>query len=176
MQKRNHYPKHVFSWVLLPPTHRQTTDGPPTHRPTDHQPLTHRPTDPPTERFAESIIIFERLDNRNIFILKNTSTSGKIYNYASVYYTESLLVYMRHIRGSNFFFLVFSLFFSSPDISKLLLTLSLSFTVMTWSFTKSRLRHRLLHYCLYKDLKIYENQTLWQTLNIFSKLIIKTPE
>ena len=113
-----------------PPTDHQPIDQPTTnHLPTD--PPTHRPTDPPTERFAESIIIFERLDNRNIFILKNTSTSGKIYNYASVYYTESLLVYMRHIRGSNFFFLVFSLFFSSPDISKLLLTLSLSFTVMT---------------------------------------------
>ena len=57
-----------------------------------------------------------------------------------------------------------------------LLTLSLSFTVKVWSFTKSRLRHRLLHCYLYKDLKIYENQTTSQTTKIFSKLNTKRLE
>ena len=36
--------------------------------------------------------------------------------------------------------------------------------------------YRFFHSYLYKDLKIYENQTPSQTSKIFSKLIIKTPE
>ena len=54
------------------------------------------------------------------------------------------------------------------------LTLSLSFTIKKWNFTKSRLRSRHFYCYLNKDLKIHENQTPSQTSKIFSKLIIKT--
>ena len=63
VHRRNHYPKHVFSWVLFNPrTTHPPTSYPPTYR-------------PPTQQLAESIIILERLDNRNMFILQNTSTA-----------------------------------------------------------------------------------------------------
>ena len=79
-----------------------------TNRPSKHQPLTHQP---PTQQLAESIIIFERLDNTIIFILKNTNTAGKTYNYALIYYLKSLLISIKHIWKSQlqiiFYFLNF---------------------------------------------------------------------
>ena len=100
-----------FSWVLLYP---RTTD-PPTKRPLTIYPPTHQPR---TQRLAELIIILERIDNRNMFILQNTSTTGKTYNYSFVYYPKKLLVSMKHIRRSQLYlFLNFNLY-SSADISK----------------------------------------------------------
>ena len=113
MHRRNHHSKYVFSWVSLNP---RTTD-PPTNRPPTTYPATHRL---PTQWLTESIIIFGRLDNRNTFILQNTSTSGKTYNYTSVYYPKSLLVSIKHIQRSQLY--LFFSFYSSPDISKLLFT------------------------------------------------------
>ena len=111
--RRNHYPKHVFFWVLLNPR----TTNPSTKWPPTTYPPTHRP---PSQRSAESIIIIEKLDNRNMFILQNTSTAGKTYNYTSIYYQKSLLVSIKHIRRSQLYlFLNFNLY-SSADISKLL--------------------------------------------------------
>ena len=95
------------------------------HQPIDQMITDHLPTDPPThrppsQRFAESIIIIEKLDNRNMFILQNTSTAGKTYNYTSIYYQKSLLVSIKHIRRSQLYlFLNFNLY-SSAYISKLL--------------------------------------------------------
>ena len=82
----------------------------------DHRPLTHRP---PTQRLAESFIIFERHANRNMFILQNANTSGKTYNYTSVYFPKILLVSVKHIRRSQLY--LFSsfetlMFYSSQDI------------------------------------------------------------
>ena len=96
LHRQNHHSKHVFSWVSLNP---QTTD-PPTNRPPTTYPATHRL---PTQWLTESIIIFGRLDNRNIFILQNTSTTGKTYNYTSVYYPKSLLVSIKHIQRSQLY-------------------------------------------------------------------------
>ena len=118
MHRRNHYPKLVFTWVLL---NTRTTD-PPTNRPTTTYPTTHQL---PTQRLTESIIIFARVGNRNRFILENTSTAGKTYNYTSVYYPKRLLVSVKHIRKIQLFlfskFLNFNLY-STSDISKLLFT------------------------------------------------------
>ena len=56
-QRRNNYPKYFFYWILLSPG----TNDPPTNRP----PTTYAPIHwPPSQRLAESIIIFERLDNK----------------------------------------------------------------------------------------------------------------
>ena len=77
----------------------KSTD-PPTNRPPTTYPPTHRL---PTQRLTESIIIFERLDTRNIFILQNTSTAEKTYNYTSVYYPKRLLVSIKHIRKIQLF-------------------------------------------------------------------------
>ena len=71
-----------FSWVLL---NSRTTDQ------------------PTTQRLAESINIIERLDNGNMFILQNTSTVGKTYNYTLVYYPKSLLVSIKHIRRNQLY-------------------------------------------------------------------------
>ena len=79
MHRQNHYPKHVFSWVLLNPR----TSDPPTNP-------------PPIQRLTESIIIFGRLDNRNTLILQNTNAAVKTYNYTSVYYPKSFLVSIKH--------------------------------------------------------------------------------
>ena len=91
--RRNHYPKHVFSWILLNP---RTTDLSANRPPTTYPP-THRL---PTQRLTELILIFGRLDNRNIFVLQITSTAGKTFNYTSVYYPKSLLVSIKPIRRS----------------------------------------------------------------------------
>ena len=80
---------------------------------------------PPTQRLAELIIILERLDSRNMFILQNTSTAGKTYNYTLVCYPKSSLVSIKHIWRSRLYsflqFLNFNIS-SSADISKLLFT------------------------------------------------------
>ena len=65
-----------------------------TNRPTDQPTSDYLPTDPPTQQLAESITIFEGIDNRNIFILQNTNTAGKTCNGSSVYCPKSLLVSM----------------------------------------------------------------------------------
>ena len=85
---------------------RPATTFPPTHR-------------PPTQRLTESLIIFEILDNRNIFILQNTDKAGRTYkNYTSVYYPKHLMVSINHIRRSQLY--VFSNFkcFTLPQIFK----------------------------------------------------------
>ena len=92
--RRNHYLKHVFSWVSLNP---RTTDPPANRPPTTYSP-THWLT---TQRLTESIIISGRVDNRNIFILQNTNTAEETYNCTSVYCPKSLLVSMIHIRRSQ---------------------------------------------------------------------------
>ena len=74
--------------------------------PTNRPPTTYQPTHrPPTQRLAESIIIFERLDNRKTFILQNTSTAGKTYC-TSVYYLTNLLVSITHTEEA---FIVFKM-------------------------------------------------------------------
>ena len=117
MHRRNHHSKHVFSWFS---SNLRTTD-----------PLTNQP---PTQRLptlTESISIFGRFDNRNIFILQNTNTTGKTYNCTSLYYPKSLLVSIKHIQRSQLYlffqFLNFNLY-SSPDILKLLFTHGFFFT------------------------------------------------
>ena len=57
-------------------------------------PLTRQP---PNQQLAASLIVFERLDNRYIFILHNIETAGKTYNYPLVYYPKGLLVSIKHI-------------------------------------------------------------------------------
>ena len=108
-----------------------------THRPNNHQPFTHQP---PTQQLAESIIIFERLDNTKIFILKNTNTAGKTYNYALIYYLKSLLISIKHIWKSQlqiiFYFLNFIALFL-PRYSKV--------TFQGWSF----LLDQMLFFSLY---------------------------
>ena len=76
---------------------------------------------PPTQRLTESLIISERLGNTNIFILQNTRTAGKTYNYTSVYYPKRLLVSMKHIQKSQLYLsssFKTLMLYSSPDISK----------------------------------------------------------
>ena len=83
-------PQTCFYLVFI-----KSMDNRPKNQPTTATYLpTHRPL---TQGLAESIIILERLDNRNVFILQNTSTAGKTYNYTSVYYPKSLLVSIKHI-------------------------------------------------------------------------------
>ena len=71
--------------------------------------ITYRPR---TQWLVESIIIFEGLDNRNIFILQNKNPTGKTYNYTSVHYPKSIQVSIKHIRRSQlcllFWFLKFN--------------------------------------------------------------------
>ena len=86
------------------------------HRLTEQRQLTHR-------RPGKSIIIFERLDKRNTFILYNANRAVKTYNYTSVYHPKSILISRKHIRRSQLFiFLVLEtlMLYSSRDISKLL--------------------------------------------------------
>ena len=83
---RNLYPIHVFSWVLL---NLRTTE--PTNQPTTD----HLPTDQPTQLLTESIIIFGRLDNSNIFILQNTSTAEKTYK-------ETRITFLKHYFFNDF--------------------------------------------------------------------------
>ena len=150
MHRRNHHTKHVFSWVSLNPR----TTHLPTNRPPTTFPAIHRL---PTQWLTESTIIFRRLSNRNIFMLQNTSTAGKIYNYTSVYYPKSLLVSIKHMQRRQlylfFYFLNFNLY-SSPDIQNYFLLMnffsvqSMSimfhevidlpklFVVKTWTFCK----------------------------------------
>ena len=85
--------------------------------PTTFPPI-HRPR---TQRLTESLIIFERLQNRNIFILQNTNTAGRAYNYTSAYYPKRLLVSIKHIRRSLLYLFSSSktlMRYSSPDTSK----------------------------------------------------------
>ena len=59
---------------------------------------------PPIQRLAESLIIFERNDNRNIFILQNTNTAGKTYGYALVYYPKKSIGFQETLtEESNIF-------------------------------------------------------------------------
>ena len=117
MHRQNHYSRYIFSWVLLNP---RTTD-PSTNRPQATYPPTHRP--------AESITISERLGNRNIFILQNTNTAGKTYNYTSVYYPISLLVSIKHIRRYQLY-----LFFQFLNFKPLLLPRYFKVTFYAWNF------------------------------------------
>ena len=52
----------------------------PTNWPTVHVPSNNQLTDPPTldHQLTNSVTIFERLGNREIFIAQNTNTAGKI--------------------------------------------------------------------------------------------------
>ena len=77
---------------------------------------------PPTQQLAESIIILERLDNRNLFILQNISTAGKTFNYTSVHYPKSLLIFIKHIRRSQLYLFFQVLNQSSADTSRVLST------------------------------------------------------
>ena len=90
--------------------------------PPTNYPPTHRP---PTKRLNN------RIDNRNMFLLQNTSMAGKTYNYTAVYYLKSLLVSIKHIRRSQLYlffqFINFNFYFS-PDILKLLLTHGIFFS------------------------------------------------
>ena len=92
VDRENHYPEKSFSRVLFHPW---------TSNPTTNRPL--------TQQIYESIIILERLDDRNMFILQNTSTAGKTYNYTLVYYLKNVLVTIKHIfrRQLYLFFLTF---------------------------------------------------------------------
>ena len=65
VRRRNHYSKQIFSWVLLNP---RTTDPPINRRTTTY---------PPTQRLAESIIIFERLGNRDMLFCRTQAQLGK---------------------------------------------------------------------------------------------------
>ena len=108
-----------------------------THRPSNHQPLTHQP---PTQQLAESIIIFERLDNIKIFILKNINTAGKTCNYALIYYLKSLLISIKHIWKSQLQIIFYFLNFIAlllPRYSKV--------TFQGWSF----LLDQMLFFSLY---------------------------
>ena len=67
MHRRNYYPKHIFSWVLLKP---RTTDSP-----NNQPPTTYPPTSDPTT--AESKIIFERLDNKTYSFCRIQTPLGK---------------------------------------------------------------------------------------------------
>ena len=58
---------------------------------------------PPTQRLTESLIISERLGNTNIFILHNTRTAGKTYNYTSVYYPKRIGFHKAHTEESTIF-------------------------------------------------------------------------
>ena len=80
LHRRNHHPKHVFSWFSLNP---RTIDPPTNQLPTTY-PLTHRL---PTQQLTESIIIFGRLNNRSMSILQNKSTTGKTYNHIILRHT-----------------------------------------------------------------------------------------
>ena len=81
MHMRNHYPKHIFFQGFI-----KSTD----HQPTNQLTTDYFPNDSPTPRLVESLTIFERLGNRNMFILQNTNIVEKKYNYTSVYYPKSL--------------------------------------------------------------------------------------
>ena len=62
----------------------KTTD----HRPTNHQPTRHHLlTDPPTidSMITDPMIIFKRLDSREVTILQNENTAGKMKNHTFVY-------------------------------------------------------------------------------------------
>ena len=86
-----------------------------------HWPLTHRLT--------ELLIIFERLDNRKMFILLNTTTAWKIYNYTSKYYLLDLCFH-KHIQMSQLCVcsrLWISLLYSFPDNSNYFLGMGFSF-------------------------------------------------
>ena len=75
-------------------------------------PTTYSPTT--DQRLAESLIMFGRHGNRNIFIFQNTNAAGKTYNYTLVYYPKGLLVSIKHIRMSQLYlFFSFKTSFSS---------------------------------------------------------------
>ena len=77
---------------------------------------------PPTQQLAESIIVLERLDNRNLFILQNITTAGKTFNYNSVHYPKSLLISIKQIRSSQLYLFFQVLNYSSANTSRLLST------------------------------------------------------
>ena len=120
MRKRNHYPKHVFSLVLLIPR----IMNPPTNQPPTTYPATHQP---PTQRLTESIIIFERFGNRSIFILQNTAR--KTYTYTSVYYPKGILVSIITYGGVNYIY-----FFWFSNSNALLLPRYFKVTFFPWIF------------------------------------------
>ena len=99
--EENKIRRNIFSWVLSNPR----TTYPSTKRPPNTYPPTHWL---PTQQLTELIIIFGRLDNRNIFVLQNTSTAGKSFNYTSVYYPTNLLVSIKHIRRNQLYLYILS--------------------------------------------------------------------
>ena len=110
--------------------------NPPTIRPSTTYPPTHQL---PTQRLAESIIVFERLDNRNIFILQNTNTARKAYNYTSVNYPKRLLVSIKQIWRSQLY-----LFFWFLNFSALLLPRYFKVTFCAWFFFSSQCEYYIV--------------------------------
>ena len=56
---------------------------------------------PPTQRFTESLIIFEILGNKNVFILQNTNKAGKTYKlYFGVLSKISIGFHKAHTKES----------------------------------------------------------------------------
>ena len=70
---------------------------------TDHRLLRLRLIDHRPNDSLNQLIMLERLDNRNMFVLQNTSTAGKTYSYTSVYYPKSVLISIKHIRRSQLY-------------------------------------------------------------------------
>ena len=85
----------VFLGFVKSITTEKTTNRPPSNYWPTHWLL--------TQRLAESTMIFDRLDNRNIFILQIRNIAGKTYNYTSVYYLKSLLVSIKHWQRSQLY-------------------------------------------------------------------------
>ena len=145
MHRRNYYPKHVSSWVILnPQTTVPSTNRPPTTYPPIHRPL--------TQRLAKSIIIPERCDNRNRLLLQNTSTAGKTYNFTSIYYPKSFLVSIKYIRRNSWNFQERFSFRTLPDN-------------YFWLFKYVKVGKNLFRYCN-KDIKMLSIQAIFVTLKM----------
>ena len=54
----------------------------------------------PTQRLAESLVTFERLDNRNILILQKRNTAGKTYKFFGILSKKSIVFYEIHREES----------------------------------------------------------------------------
>ena len=86
MHRRNHYPKHVFLLGFLNPCTIDTLDQLTTYS--------------LIQRLAESLVTFERLDNRNILILQKRNTAGKTYNFFGILSKKSIVFYEIHREES----------------------------------------------------------------------------
>ena len=105
----------------------------PTHRPTDHRLRTYWA---PTQWLAESLIILERLDNRNIqySFCRTQTQQGK--QKTILHYTKSLLVFIKHIRRSQlylfFYFLNFNALFLPRYFKVHFLRMGFFFQLIVW--------------------------------------------